>query len=82
MKDIFDDFSWHSGFELDGENISKKKTVKKLGANKNNLKKFVRANKDSNFLVHRATKALWRFSDDGSFIEPVFEEDILTEDEL
>jgi len=82
MEDIFENFSWHSGFDMNGDNLKKKKTVKKLKASTGALKKFIRANQDSDFLIHRATKALWKFSDDGSCIEPVFEEDVLTEDEL
>jgi len=34
--------------------------------------------KDSDFLIHKATKALWKVSDDGESLVPVFEDDILT----
>jgi hypothetical protein len=82
MKDIFEDFSWHSAFELEDGDLKKKRIIKKVKASKGNMKKFIKASADSDFLIHKATKALWKFSDDGSSIEPVFEEDILTEEDF
>tara|TARA_R110000824_G_scaffold24779_2_gene86821 strand:- start:4008 stop:4226 length:219 start_codon:yes stop_codon:yes gene_type:complete len=35
-----------------------------------------------NFLIHKSTKALWRFSEDSQYIEPLFESDILTEEQI
>lgn len=80
--DILKDFSWHSSSGIDNA-ISKKKLVKKIKASSRSVKKFVRVGgKNGDFLIHKSTKALWKFSDDGSHIEPVFDEDILTEEDL
>ena len=73
------DFIWHSCMDDVGK--SNKKVVNKLSVSQMGGK-FLRAHKESDFLIHKATKALWRFSEDGKSIEPVFEEDILTEDKL
>ena len=78
--DIFEDFRWHSSMELN-ERVPKKKIIRSLVANKENLNKFIRVAKGS-FLVHKSTKALWKFSDDQQIIEPVFQDDVLTEDIL
>lgn len=72
-------FVWHScvGDTLNAD----KKIIKKISCDSMGTG-FLRASKDSNFLIHKATKALWRFSEDGKSIVPVFEEDVLTEDKI
>lgn len=79
--DLFKDFQWHSAVGIN-ETIKTARIVRKLPRNRDVLAKFVRTQEDSNFLIHKASKALWRFSKDGNFIEPVFDDDILTEDKL
>jgi len=77
-KEIFDDFNWHSAVGFDdfhgGESIS---GIENTASNRG---MFVEA--DDGLLIHKTTKALWRQSDDGSSIVPMFEDDILTADDL
>ena len=78
--DIFENFRWHSSMELN-EGISKKRIIRSLSAKQANLERFTRIANGS-FLVHKSTKALWKFADDQQTIEPVFQDDVLTEDVL
>lgn len=77
MKDILKDFLWHSSFDLDDFLHDKKKVVK-ISSRKVIASDFLTAKKDCNYLIHKSSKALWRWSKDRKYIEPVFEEDILT----
>lgn len=79
--DFFEEFQWHSSLELN-ENVKGKKIIRKLTASKRNQSHFIRIASDSNFLIHKSTKELWKMSDDGSMIEPVFPDDVLTEENL
>ena len=79
--DIFEDYRWHSSMEPTAS-ISKKKIIRSLLAKTANLNRFIRVSKDGSFLIHKSTKALWRFADDQKTIEPVFQDDVLTEDNL
>ena len=79
--DIFEDYQWHSSMEP-AAGISKKKIIRNLPAKNTVLSRFIQISKDGPFLIHRSTKALWKFSDDLQSIEPVFKDDILTEDTL
>ncbi len=81
MKDVLSNFQWHSSFPLD-ETINKKKKITKIAKTKANLEKFSKVRTASEFLIHKSSKALWRMSSDGSFIEPVFEGDILAKEDL
>lgn len=78
---IFEDYRWHSIAEPNA-GISKKRIIRSLPAKAANLAKFIRISKDGSFLIHKSTKALWKFSDDHKRIEPVFKDDVLTEDSL
>jgi len=80
MKEIFDNFSWHSSIGIDETVFSDKKFVTRLANTSENLASFFAAGDD--LLIHKTTKALWRVSDDNATIEPVFGSDILTEDDL
>lgn len=80
MSDVLDGFSWHSA--VGASDKIKIKRVKSMVASDSLLSKFIKVGSDKQFLVHKATKALWAFSEDGSHIEPVFDEDVLTEDEI
>lgn len=78
---FFDDYNWHSSLEI-GENIKGKKIVRRLAASRSNLSKFIRIAKDSDYLIHKATKELWTFDQDGTTIKPVFDDDVLTEEQM
>lgn len=79
--DFFENYQWHSSLELN-EGIKNKKIIRKLTATKKNKERFLRLASDSNFLIHKSTKELWKISSDGTSIEPVFPDDVLTEDNL
>ena len=81
MLDFFNDYKWHSSLEL-GSNLMGKKIVRRLRASSQNTSRFIKVASDSNFCIHKATKELWKFSEDGKYIEPVFPDDVLTEDQL
>lgn len=78
---FFEDYKWHSSLEL-GEGIHGKKIVRKITASRQNISKFIRIAKDSSYCIHKATKELWAFSEDGKYIMPVFPDDVLTADQL
>lgn len=78
---FFEDYKWHSSLEL-GNNIKGKKIIRKLTASRSNSNKFIRIASNSNYCIHKSTKQLWKFSDDGKYIEAVFPDDVLTEDQL
>ncbi len=78
---FFEDYKWHSSLEL-GEGIQGKKIIRRLTASRQNASRFIRLAKDSDYCIHTSTKELWKFSDDGKYIEPVFPDDVITEDQL
>ena len=78
---FFDDYKWHSSLEL-GSGIKGKKIIRKLTASRSNMSRFIRIAGNSNYCIHKATKELWKFSDDGQYIEPVFNEDVITAEQL
>ncbi len=79
--DIFSDYRWHSSMEPQ-EGIARRRIIRRLPARRANLSRFIRISRDGSFLIHKSTKALWKFSDDHKTIEPVFKDDVLTEDTL
>lgn len=79
--DFFENYHWHSSLELN-EDIRGKKIIHSLTATQKNKDRFLKIASNSNFLIHKATKELWRISEDGTKIEPVFPDDVLTEDNL
>lgn len=78
---FFEDYHWHSSIQLN-QNIKGKKLISKLTNTKQNRNRFLKVASKSDFLIHRSTKALWKFSEDGQSIIPVFDDDILTEQSL
>ena len=80
MKDFFEQFSWHSCIGVDDAVGGSKKFVTRLANTKRSSGLFIAAG--GNLLIHKATQALWKLSEDGKFIEPVFDTDILTESDL
>ena len=81
MTDIFNDYRWHSCIEPN-KGISKKKIVRSLLATEENKAKFTKISDGGNVLIHKSSQALWRFSDDGKRIEPLYQDNPITEDEL
>ena len=80
-KDTLDSFSWHSAIGVDSISKAAKKVVRKLPNNKTARSMFCNAS-CGNFLIHKTSQALWRVSEDGKAIEPVFDSDVLTEEDL
>lgn len=78
--DFFNDFHWHSSTGIN-DSIKRAKIYKKLPRTASNLSKFI-ARDDSDFLIHKSSRALWKFSKDGKSIESVFDDDVLTDDKL
>jgi hypothetical protein len=79
-KDIFDGFLWHSSIGIDDNLDGRKKFVTRI-ANTPKARSMFIASGDS-FLIHRTTRALWKLSDDKKSIEPVFDTDVLGEEEV
>jgi len=81
MRDFFDDFVWHSAIGIDQSVDGHKRFYTRVPNTKNARNMFISTD-DSKLLIHRTTQALWRVSEDGQHIEPIFDTDVLTEDEL
>lgn len=81
FTDIFNDFNWHSSYEPQ-KGVSKKKIIRSLPAKYASSGKFLRAGKDGTFLIHKATSALWKFDETKEKIVPVYQDTILTEEDL
>ena len=78
MANFFDDYKWHSAAEP-GESVGRRRILRKLVASDENVAHFDKVAK-SQFLIHKSTKALWRFSSDNKTIVPVFDDDVITEE--
>jgi hypothetical protein len=77
---IFDDFNWHSSIGIDCTLAGDQKFVSRLPNTKKARMLFMAAGND--LLIHKTTRCLWKISDDKKSIEPVFSNDVLTEDEV
>jgi hypothetical protein len=77
---LFEDFNWHSSIGIDCTLAGNKKFVTRLPNTRKARMLFVTAGND--LLIHKTTQCLWRISDDKKSIEPVFSNDVLTEDEV
>ena len=78
--DLFEGFGWHSSIGIDCTLEGNKRFVARLPATKIALSMFVKAG--DNLLIHKTTRCLWKISDDKKFIEPVFNSDVLTEEDV
>lgn len=78
----FNNYTWHSTIQLDSNSLINKKINRISAYDDTVVQCFSRFKPESKLLIHKATKALWRFSEDGEYIEPVFAEDILTSKDL
>ena len=81
MSEYYDDFSWHSSTGINKKD-SKSNSLSRLANNDKNLEMFKVATIESKLLIHKATGKLWRFSEDGAVIEPVFDSDVLSCEDL
>ncbi len=79
-KEFFSDFCWHSSIGIDDVVWNNKKFVTRMANTVKARSMFVAGGK--NLLVHKATQALWKISDNGKFLEPVFDTDVLTTDDI
>ena len=78
--DSFEGFSWHSSMGMDCAFDGSRRFVTRLPNTRVARSMFIVAGE--NFLVHKTTRCLWQLSKDKKSIEPVFSNDVLTEDEL
>jgi hypothetical protein len=77
---IFDNFNWHSSIGIDCTLAGDRRFVTRLPNTKRARMLFVAAGND--LLIHKTTRCLWKISDDKKSIEPIFNNDVLTEDEV
>ena len=78
----YEDFKWHSAIGIDKDMDGKKRFYTRLPNTKQARSMFAIDDDNSKFLIHKTTQALWRVSDDGDYIERVFDSDILSEDDV
>lgn len=81
-KEFYSDFVWHSAIGIDSVVDGHKRFCTRLPNTRKARSMFFRAAGDGKLLIHRTTQALWRVSEDGGSIEPVFDTDVLTEEDL
>ena len=79
MADILEDFSWHSAVGIDSA-LDGQRLVTRLPKTRKALMMFEASGND--LLIHKTTRCLWRLSDDDKHIEPVFGNDVLTDEEV
>ena len=79
--DFLDGFCWHSSLGISGftSDDGNERFVTRMANTKEARSMFIAAGDD--LLIHKTTKCLWRMSDDGKSIVPVFASDVLSEDE-
>lgn len=92
LSQMLENNHWHSSIGFDSITASSQKNKEKMTNNEENRKLFIAAgnvlskerfasSNDGNIgdlLIHKATKALWKISDNGKMIEPAFGDDIIT----
>ena len=79
-RDIFEGFLWHSAIGIDASIDGNKKFVTRMANTAKARSMFIASGE--NFLIHRTTRALWKLSGDKKTIEPVFDTDVLGEEEV
>ena len=77
--DIMEDFVWHSSIGIDCA-IDGKRFKTRIANNSRAASMFIAGGND--LLIHKTTRCLWKMSEDKKFIEPVFSNDVLTDDDL
>lgn len=78
--DFFDGFNWHSSIGIDSEIDGRRRFVTRLPNTRQARGMFASAG--GHLLIHRTTRALWKVSDDKKSIEPVFDTDVLSEEDV
>ena len=79
-EDIFESFNWHSSLGFDATLANTRKVVTRLPNSKEARSMFMAVG--NNLLIHKTTRCLWKLSEDKDGIEPVFGNDVLTEDDV
>lgn len=82
MSEFFRDFLWHSAIGIDTGIEGEKNFCTRLPNTKKARAMFASANGEGRLLIHKTSQALWRVSEDGKSIEPVFDTDVLTEEDI
>lgn len=77
--DVFESFDWHSSVGID-EALKESDVMVEMPWNIRTASMFTAAGGD--LLVHKTTRCLWKMSRDKKTIEPVFDNDVLSEDEV
>lgn len=78
--DVFDGFCWHSCIGIDSSLEGHKRFVTRMPYDRTAASMFISAG--NNLLIHKTTRCLWEFSKDKKSIVPVFNSDVLSEDEV
>ena len=79
-SDIFEHFNWHASIGIDETLAGNKRFVTRVPNVAATRGMFVAAGND--ILIHKTTRCLWKITDDKKSIEPIFSNDILTEEEV
>lgn len=72
------DMKWHSSMD----NFEGQKSFCNSLPNNKKAKRMFIATDSGKLLIHKTTRALWRVSEDGKAIEPVFDTDVLSEQDI
>ena len=92
LSELLNNNQWHSSIGFDTVVSSHQRHKTSLNNTDENRYHFIAAGLPSNerhasvagsgkageLLIHKASRALWRVSDDGKRIEPAFEDDVIT----
>ena len=78
-SDFLQDFTWHSAIGIDSA-LDGKRFVTRLRKSHRAMGMFEASG--NGLLIHKTTRCLWKISDDKKYIEPVFGNDVLTEDDV
>lgn len=92
LSRILEENQWHSSLGFDSVKGNHQQQKESVANTPQNREEFIPAGAPSNarfasvagngkpgeLLIHKASRALWRVSDDGRSIEPAFDDDIIT----
>lgn len=77
---MMEDFVWHSSVGMEFA-VHKSSLCDKLPRTAGIMASFV-SSSDSKLLIHKASHALWKISEDGEHVEAVTAADVLSKDEF
>jgi hypothetical protein len=80
LRGFLRDTPWHSVFEI--TDLAKERVFDICSMPNTRVARNLFAEGGGNFLIHKATKALWRLSEDEKSIVPVFEGDSIPLDQF